>query len=229
MIIPTGLEEVDNILDGGLKSGIIDIFGAPGTGKTQLALQITKNCISLDGKVLFQDTSGKFRPERLHDLLINNHFDPILLENIDVVRITNFFEQENIRKLTNLDKYDLVVIDNISDLFSFEYQRNNQDKKNIIFMKYIRDLSKLSLEKKIPILILNTVRNKNLTEQESLSDSLNLFTHIKIHLSKKNPREKCDTIIPDKNTYYECKIMLPRRMHIFRYKILKEGLVQDTK
>jgi len=40
-MISTGIKKLDNYLGGGIKGGIItDIFGATGTGKTQLTMQI---------------------------------------------------------------------------------------------------------------------------------------------------------------------------------------------
>ena len=68
-MIRTGVENLDFLLDGGLKnSTITDIFGSSGTGKTQLALQIILNSMSENIKVLYQDTTGNFRPERLVEM-----------------------------------------------------------------------------------------------------------------------------------------------------------------
>jgi len=45
-MILTGIKKLDKFLGGGIKNGIItDIFGANGTGKTQLAIQISVNCL----------------------------------------------------------------------------------------------------------------------------------------------------------------------------------------
>ncbi|HSA97542.1 MAG TPA: ATPase domain-containing protein, partial [Candidatus Nitrosotenuis sp.] len=60
-MISTGLKRLDDLLGGGIKNGIItDIFGASGTGKTQLVLQIAVNCLSQGGTILYQDTTGNF-------------------------------------------------------------------------------------------------------------------------------------------------------------------------
>ena len=55
-MIKTGVENLDNLLGGGLKnSTITDIFGSSGTGKTQLALQIILNSMSENIEVLYQE------------------------------------------------------------------------------------------------------------------------------------------------------------------------------
>jgi DNA repair protein RAD51 len=83
--ITTGSKELDKLLDGnyflgitklifsgGFETGsITEIFGEFRTGKTQLCLQICVTCqLPLnqgggEGKAMFIDTEGTFRPERL--------------------------------------------------------------------------------------------------------------------------------------------------------------------
>ncbi len=63
-MISTGLQKLDKFLSGGIPSSVItDIYGANGTGKTQLLLQISINVIKNCGNVLFLDTTGVFRQE----------------------------------------------------------------------------------------------------------------------------------------------------------------------
>ncbi len=80
-MISTGLEKLDELLGGGIKNGIItDIFGASSTGKTQLVLQIAANSLSQGGTILYQDTTGSFRPERLLDMLGPKGLNAALLD-----------------------------------------------------------------------------------------------------------------------------------------------------
>ncbi|WP_304515764.1 ATPase domain-containing protein, partial [Candidatus Nitrosotalea sp. FS] len=68
-MISTGLLGLDDLLGGGVRHGtIIDIFGPGGSGKTQLAMQISLNSLR-DGTVLYQDATGGFRPERMLQLI----------------------------------------------------------------------------------------------------------------------------------------------------------------
>ena len=94
MMISTGLENLDILLSGGIRDGIIiDIYGSSATGKTLLALQIISNSLKSGGKILFQDTTGSFRPERLVEIMKSLDLDSKLLENVHVSRITNTSEQ----------------------------------------------------------------------------------------------------------------------------------------
>ena len=186
-MISTGIKKLDQLLDGGIKNGIItDIFGANGTGKTQLVMQISINSLKQGGKILFQDTTGEFRPERMLEIIKSQNLNSSLLDNVYVGRITNTAEQiQFLSKLTQMNNFSLVVIDNVSDLFSFEYSKKEQTlEKNSSFMKYMHDLSLIAIQKKIPIVVTNIVRNIGDLELENLDKSISMFTHLKIKLIK---------------------------------------------
>ena len=160
-MIYTGLQKLDDFLSGGIPPGIIvDIFGENGTGKTLLLLQLSINSIKTGGNVLYLDTTGGFRPERILEIQKESKICINLLEKIMVSRITNTSEQ--IKSLKDLEKNDfsLIVIDNITDLFSYEYPNDNSIfEKNSLFMKYMHELSKFAITKKIPIVVTNMVRS----------------------------------------------------------------------
>lgn len=185
-MISTGIQKLDDFLLGGISPGtLVDIFGANSTGKTQFLLQLCIICIKNGGKVLYIDTTGNFRPERIIELEKKFKFDSNPLNQITVSRVTNTHEQIN--SLNNLhdDKYSLILIDNVTDLFSYEYQKVESIlKKNSIYMKYLNHLSKFAITKKIPIVMTNMIRTIDGKEMENMRTATNLFTHIKIHLSK---------------------------------------------
>lgn len=216
-MISTGLERLDELLGGGIKNGIItDIFGASSTGKTQLVLQIAVNCLSQGGTILYQDTTGNFRPERLLDMLKPKELDTALLDKITVGRITNTQEQFSAISKIEQSNFSLVIIDNITDLFSFEYSKEDQIlEKNKQFTKYMKQLATMSLEKKIPIVVVNMIRKINDTEQENLDSVMSLFTHIKINLSKKSIN-------------YMGKVFPYSGENQFYYTIEKNGLMSST-
>lgn len=184
-MIKSGITKIDDFLNGGFKGGFItDIFGSSASGKTQLVFQICANAIMNNFSVLFQDTKGEFRPERILEILKANNKDEKLLENIKVLRITNTSEQiSNLSKIKS--NFSLIIIDNITELFSFEYNKDEQSlEKNKIFMKYMHNLSNITLEKNIPIILTNMIRTIDDKEIENLEKAINLFTHVKIHLTK---------------------------------------------
>ena len=185
-MISTGLQKLDTFLSGGIPNGvIIDIFGGNGTGKTQLVLQLSINSIKNGGNVLFLDTTGGFRPERILEIQKKSNLDINLLDKITVSRITNTSEQINLLNTLVESNFSLIVIDNVTDLFSYEYKNNKSIfEKNSLFMKYMHDLSAYAISHKIPIVITNMIRNMDGKEVENMASAIDLFTHIKIHLFK---------------------------------------------
>ena len=216
-MIKTGLDKLDEILGGGLKSGTItDIFGASGTGKTQLALQIMLQSLSENNKILYQDTTGGFRPERLIEMTMRQT-DSNFLDKISVSRVTNVTEQQNSLEQITQSDFSLIVIDNVTDLFSFEYPKEEQIlQKTTQFSKYMKRLSQIALETKIPILLTNMIRKIDDTEQENMDSIISLYTHIKIKLVK------------TQSQYIGQILINPLQKNQFSYTITKRGLVETT-
>jgi DNA repair protein RAD51 len=191
----SGLVGLDKLLGGGIAAGTInDIFGPSGIGKTHLAMQISLNPLK-DGLVLYQDTTGGFRPERLLQILKLKDLDSSILDNMIVARITNTGEQiEYIKKIPEL-RPKLVVIENITDLFTFEYSKETISlEKHVRFMEYMHMLSMTSIQNKVPIIVTNIVRTSNELEIENLDNSISMFTHKKIKLEKKGLRNRIQVL-----------------------------------
>ena len=217
-MISTGIKKLDNYLGGGIKGGIItDIFGATGTGKTQLTMQISINSLLDGNQVLFQDTTGQFRPERMLDLIKIRNLETNLLDRVKVGRITNSSEQIQFLSKIREQDFSLVVIDNVTDLFSFEYGKEEQNlEKNVTFMQYMHELSLISIQKKLPIVVTNIIRKIDDLEIENLDKSISMFTHMKIKLLKIGKKYSCE-IFP---SFLEKKE--------FPYQITKEGLIESS-
>lgn len=206
-MIKSGITKIDEFLNGGFQEGFItDIFGSSASGKTQLVFQICANAVMNNFNVLFQDTKGEFRPERILEILKNNNKDEKLLENIQVLRITNSSEQiSNLSKIQS--NFSLIIIDNISELFSFEFNKDGQSlEKNRLFMKYMYNLSKIAIEQNIPIIITNMIRTIDNKEIENLEKAINPFTHIKIHLTKNAGSINGELITIDKKSKFSFTI-----------------------
>jgi len=189
-MISTGLQQLDKFLCGGIPSNVItDIYGANGTGKTQFLLQISINAIKNNGNVLYLDTTGGFRPERILEMQKNQNLDMNILDKITVSRLTNTSEQVHSIKNIKNNQFSLIVIDNITDLFSYEYKTNESIfKKNSLFMRHMHDLSSFALDNNIPIVITNMIRNIEENEVENMRKAIDIFTHIKIKLSKRSTK-----------------------------------------
>lgn len=194
-MIYTGLSKLDEFISNGLHNCIIvDIFGASGAGKTQLLLQTSINAVKNNNSVLYIDTTAGFRPERILELQNKTNLNINVLDRITVLRITNTSEQiKSLEKIKN-SNFGLIVIDNITELFSYEFSDENQIfKKNSLFMKYMHDLSFIAINKKIPIIITNTIRHIAGKEFENMGNATDLYTHVKIRLSKTSTKFFCES------------------------------------
>lgn len=99
--ITTGSTALDKILGGGIETAsITELFGEFRTGKTQLAhtLCVTSQ-LSFDmnggqGKVIYLDTEGNFRPERIESIADRFGLDAEqTLDNIIICRVFSHEEQ----------------------------------------------------------------------------------------------------------------------------------------
>ena len=207
-MIKTGLKELDQFLGGGIKEGlIISISGQSATGKTQLAFQICLNALNDGKEILFHDTTGDFRPERLVEMMQFQKMNSSLLDKIKINRITNTMEQLQALSNVTLENYSLLIIDNVTDLFSFEYSKKEQSfEKNVSFMKYMHNLSSIAIGVKIPIIVTNIVRSINKHEKENLEESISMYIHTKIKLSKNGNGYLCQALSPFDNKQFQYTI-----------------------
>ena len=216
-MIETGLKKLDQLLGGGIKEGLItDISGQNSTGKSQLAYQICINVLKNGKEILFQDTTGEFRPERIMEMLNIRKLDSLLLDKIKVWRITNSVQQLKYLSKINKNNFSLIIIDNVTDLFSFEYSKKEQSfEKHLMFMKYMQNLASIAINAKIPIIVTNIVRSFDEQELENLEKSISMFTHVKIKLKKNTNGFLCQVISPFINKK-------------FQYRITSSGLIDGS-
>jgi DNA repair protein RAD51 len=189
---------LDKLFSDGLQNGTItEISGLRGTGKTQFSLQFTIDLLKNNKKILFIDTTVEFRPERFLQILESRNLSTSLLDNLHISRVTN--TQNQIHILTNFNNKDfsLLIIDNITDLFSFEYSKKEHIiEKNINFGNYITNLSKIALSKNIPIIITNQILSHDEKNYERMHAQLENYVHQKIQLEKIKNNYICKVLSP---------------------------------
>ena len=165
---------------------------------------------------MYLDTTGGFRPERILEIQKQSNEQINFLEQITVSRITNTSEQIKSIKNFESNNFSLIVIDNVTDLFSYEYKRDESIfEKNSLFIKYMHELSKFAITKKIPIIVTNMIRTIDDKEVENMKSAIDPFTHIKIQLSKNSSK-------------FKGKIYWALNEEYFFYKIHVSGLVDYT-
>lgn len=99
--ITTGAKALDKILGGGIETAsITELFGEFRTGKTQLShtlcvtSQLSFQMNGGQGKVIYLDTEGNFRPERIESIADRFSLDiEQTLDNIIICRVFSHEEQ----------------------------------------------------------------------------------------------------------------------------------------
>ena len=126
----------------------------------------------------------------------------------------NSFDQiQNLYKINEKGNYSLVIIDSLTDLFSFEYSKLEHTlEKKSIFLKYMRSLSEIAHSQKMLIIVTNMIRFVEKNEIENLEKLVDLYSHIKIKLSKNG------------NSFHGSIISISGKSN-FTYSISLEGLV----
>ncbi len=131
--ISTGSKELNNMIGGGVETnGITEAYGKFSSGKTQLGFMLAVNVQlpaskgGLDGNVLFIDTEGTFRPERIKQICDAQDIDAKkTLENIIYVRAKTTEEQiltlERADKIIQEKNIKLIIIDSLTSLFRSEF------------------------------------------------------------------------------------------------------------
>ena len=130
--------------------------------------------------------------------------------------MTNTKEQcELIEKIKKIDDVSLLIVDNVADLFSFEYSKRDQfNLQQQNFMNYMHDLAALAINRKIPIVVTNQLMTANDIEYEKMNYSISNYTHQKIKLERKKDN-------------YQGTFSTPHSQKInFFYKIAKIGLIE---
>lgn len=170
--ITTGSKNLDELLGGkGIETkSITEAFGAYGSGKTQLALslavntQLPKEKGGANGKVVYIDTEGTFRPERVRQFSEGLGANPEkVLKNILVARAFNSDHQILlVDKIGELIKdgepIKLIIVDSLTAHFRAEFAGRGQlaDRQQRL-NKYLHQLSKLSEQYNIAVYVTNQV------------------------------------------------------------------------
>jgi len=170
--ITTGSKNVDELLGGrGIETkAITEVFGAYGSGKTQMALNLAVRVqLPLDkggaaGKAVYIDTEGTFRPERIKQIVGGLGASPEkVLKNIFVARAFNSDHQILLvdkvsEMIKNGEPIRLVVVDSLTAHFRAEFSGRGQlaDRQQRL-NRYLHNLMKLAEQHNLAIFVTNQV------------------------------------------------------------------------
>jgi DNA repair protein RadB len=124
--LPLGCKPLDDLLGGGVESGVITkIYGEAGTGKTNICLQATRECIIKNKRVVYIDTEG-VSLERLKQIT-SNHPQMGILDNLLLYSPMTFKNQEEaIAEACRIPDKDLIIVDTINMLYRLELEYDKE-------------------------------------------------------------------------------------------------------
>ncbi|MFH1918187.1 MAG: DNA repair and recombination protein RadA, partial [Nanoarchaeota archaeon] len=170
--ITTGSKNFDELLGGkGVESrSITEAFGAYGSGKTQLGATLAVNVQlpadkgGANGKCVFIDTEGTFRPVRIRQIAESLGANPEkVLKNIFVARAFNSDHQilllERISEMIKEgEPIKLLIVDSLTAHFRAEYAGRGQlaDRQQKL-NRYMHDLMKLAETHNLAVYVTNQV------------------------------------------------------------------------
>ncbi|CAM9462615.1 unnamed protein product [Phaeothamnion confervicola] len=168
--LTSGSKELDKLLGGGIETGsLTEVFGEFRTGKTQLCHTLCVTCqMPLDsgggeGKAMYVDTEGTFRPQRL--AAIAERFGlsaDDVLENVAYARAHNSEQQMDLLKMASAmmaeDRYALLVVDSATALFRTDYcGRGELSERQMQLAQFLRQLTRMAEEFGIAVVLTNQV------------------------------------------------------------------------
>ncbi|CCI44458.1 hypothetical protein ABG067_005430 [Albugo candida] len=166
--LSTGSTSLDELLKGGFETGsITELFGEFRTGKTQLCHQLCVTCqLPVDrgggeGKALFIDTEGTFRPQRLVAIAERYGLDgDSVLDNVAFARAYNSEHQMQLliqaSAMMAESRYALVIVDSATALFRTDFSgRGELAARQQELAKFLRALTKMADEFGVAVVITN--------------------------------------------------------------------------
>ncbi|KDR10565.1 DNA repair protein RAD51 homolog 1 [Zootermopsis nevadensis] len=168
--LTTGSRELDRLLGGGIETGsITEIFGEFRTGKTQLCHTLAVTCqLPIDqnggeGKSLYIDSEGTFRPERL--LAVADRYKLSgndVLDNVAYARAYNTDHQTQLliqaSAMMAESRYALLIVDSATSLYRTDFSgRGELSARQMHLARFLRMLLRLADEFGVAVVITNQV------------------------------------------------------------------------
>ncbi len=237
IVIKTGSHKADELLAGGIRSGMItEIFGASGSGKTQVCFSLCVNFLKdrQTEEVIFVDTQGTFRPERISQIAQGKND---VLKRISVYRPLSVKSQLDIFNMIKKSQSKLIIFDSLTYLFSNEEQGY---RRHLLLRNHLHELALLAIKSDKAVVVTNMMRNiisdisaslstqvheneyKNyqtshsnkFKQQEFMKTSVSIYSHIKLKLEGIN-QEK---------TLFNLSVIQPRNPRHVLFTITNDGI-----
>lgn len=151
---------IDNIIGGGVEKGCLtQFYGPPGSGKTNIALNLLLECVKNGNKAIFVDTEGGLSIERFKQ--ISGHEFDIVAGDVMVLEPKTFQEQdEALHRVENIlesgdEKVDMVILDSAVALYRLK--EGDLTQLNRELGKQMGLLSRIARKYNIAVVITNQI------------------------------------------------------------------------
>ncbi len=130
--IPCGCKCIDELLNGGFECGIVtQLYGASGTGKTNLCIQLAVECVRTGKKAVFIDTEG-FSAERFKQIAGG---DAKKIAGDIIIYEPASFEQQyaaitDVEKLMS-EKIGLIILDSAALFYRLGLTQDDSEEQNV--------------------------------------------------------------------------------------------------
>ncbi|CAF9905556.1 MAG: RecA recombinase Rhp51 [Gomphillus americanus] len=168
--ITTGSKNLDTLLAGGIETGsITEIFGEFRTGKSQICHTLAVTCqLPFDmgggeGKCLYIDTEGTFRPVRLLAVAARYGLSgEEVLDNVAYARAYNSDHQlqllQQASQMMCETRFSLLIVDSATSLYRTDFSgRGELSARQTHLAKFLRTLQRLADEFGIAVVMTNQV------------------------------------------------------------------------
>eukprot|EP00166_Cyanidium_caldarium_P003123 ctg_302.g128 len=167
--VSTGSRALDALIGGGIESSAItEVYGEFRCGKTQLCHTVAVTAQAAEseaaGRVIYIDTEGNFRPERIRSIAEHHGLDADdVLENIAHARAYTTDQQlELLREAATLmceARYALCIVDSATSLYRVDYSgRGELSARQQHLNQFMSGLVKMAEEFNVAALITNQVQ-----------------------------------------------------------------------
>ncbi|CAM9395321.1 unnamed protein product, partial [Choristocarpus tenellus] len=168
-VVHTGSTQMDALLGGGVETGsITEFFGEFRSGKTQLmhtlcvTSQLSRDMGGAEGRVVYMDTEGNFRPERIEAIAERFGLDSNeTLENIIITRVFNHEQQiERAKSIAALCLTDgpirIIIVDSVIALFRTDFSgRGDLSERQQKLGKHLSCLLQMAADLNVAVVLVN--------------------------------------------------------------------------
>ena len=171
--ITTGSEGIDGILGGGIRTGLVtNILSDSRDARSGLCYSLCVNAAihHKNSSIIFGDTQGFFRPEKILSFIKKKQESDSILHQIRSIRLMSTNVQMVLVDYALHLHPVLIIIDNFSYLFL------NEKKKSLSIQfrlrKHLHDLAIYAMENDIAIVITNSISSKRENKSEDVFEQI---------------------------------------------------------